>query len=159
MRLVYLGYCAPHLSLLFKWNSFFSLALFYPRIRNGWEKKLTNIEGVGGWGLVHVICVIMTHCVRKLICDSPLSWSYACPSKKILELKGVSDITCADFIFLNQVPHLKKGYKFILARVVFEELKALKDISHLLLIWQAIWSLWNHKTFQQACLDSIELLV
>ena len=61
----------------------------------------------------------------------------------------MSDITCADdFIFLNQVPHLKKGYKFILARVVFEELKVLKDISHLLLIWQATWSWWDHKTFQ-----------
>ena len=89
--------------------------------------------------MVHVISVIMTHCVRKLICDSPLSWSYACPSKKILEPKGVSDITCADdFIFLNQVPHLKKGYRFILARVVFEELKALKDISHLLVRSQNI---------------------
>ena len=37
-----LGYCAPHLSLLFKLNSFFSLVLFSPGIHNGREKKLAN---------------------------------------------------------------------------------------------------------------------
>ena len=97
----------PHLSLLFKSNSFFSLALFSPGIHNEREHKLTNNymwikrffkdviylfccqrhcetffrklsilskiwkrcmvgASVGG----HIICVIMTHYVRKLICDS-----------------------------------------------------------------------------------------
>ena len=34
--------CGPHLSRLFKLNSFFSLALFANAIHNGREKKLTN---------------------------------------------------------------------------------------------------------------------
>ena len=33
------GFCAPQLSLLFKLNSFFILALFPPGIHNGREKK------------------------------------------------------------------------------------------------------------------------
>ena len=42
MHSVHLGYCAPHLTLLFKLNSFFSLALSSPVIHNGREKKLIN---------------------------------------------------------------------------------------------------------------------
>ena len=36
---MYLTYCAPHVSLLFKLNSFFSLTLFSPRIHNGRYEK------------------------------------------------------------------------------------------------------------------------
>ena len=39
---MYLGYCALHLTLLFKLNSFFSLGLLSPGIHNGRGKKLTN---------------------------------------------------------------------------------------------------------------------
>ena len=42
MYSVYLECCAPQLSLLFKPNNFFSLALFSPKILNGRETKLTN---------------------------------------------------------------------------------------------------------------------
>ena len=39
---MYLGHCTPHISLSFKLNSFFSLALFPPGNHNRKEKKLTN---------------------------------------------------------------------------------------------------------------------
>ena len=39
---MYLGYCAPHLRLPFKLNSFSSLTLFSPGIRNGRKRKLTK---------------------------------------------------------------------------------------------------------------------
>ena len=42
MYSVQLEYCAPRLSMLFKLNSFFRLALFSPGIQNGREKNLTN---------------------------------------------------------------------------------------------------------------------
>ena len=43
MHSIYLGYCAPHVSLQFKLNSFFSCAPFSPGIHNGRErKKLSN---------------------------------------------------------------------------------------------------------------------
>ena len=41
-KLVYsvrLGYCAPDLNLLFKLNSFFSLAIYSPGIHNGTKKS------------------------------------------------------------------------------------------------------------------------
>ena len=34
------------------------------------DLEVTHIAGVGERGS-HVVCVIMTHCVRKSICDSP----------------------------------------------------------------------------------------
>ena len=35
-----------------------------------WEWRKWQEMGGGRWG--HLVCVIMTHCVRKSICDSPL---------------------------------------------------------------------------------------
>ena len=43
MYFVYLRYCATHLSLQFKLNSFFSLALFSPGIHKGREKSQPTI--------------------------------------------------------------------------------------------------------------------
>ena len=42
MYSVYLGYCAPRLSLLFQSLSSFNLALFSPGMHNGKEKMLNN---------------------------------------------------------------------------------------------------------------------
>ena len=39
---MYLRYCALHLSLMFRLNTFFSLVLFPSGIHSGREKKLTN---------------------------------------------------------------------------------------------------------------------
>ena len=44
---VYLGYCAPHLSLLLKLNSFFSFVLFSNGSHNGREKKEANQQLYG----------------------------------------------------------------------------------------------------------------
>ena len=100
---MYLGYCALHLTLLFKLNSFFSLGLLSPGIHNGRGKKLTNNymqikrfffccqgnlkhflenyrfcrksgnDAYSKRWRGHVICVNTTHCVRESICDSPLT--------------------------------------------------------------------------------------
>ena len=109
MYSVFLGYCTPHISLLLKLNSFFSLALFYLGIHNGKEKNLTMyikrfFRGViylfatnDIWNIFQetidiVICVILTHCVQKSIYDSPfiwliyLTWTALCSKHRISQI-------------------------------------------------------------------------
>ena len=116
MYSVHLRYCATHLSLLLKLNSFLSLVLFSLGTHKQKRKKanqqlyinqvvlqrcnlpyllsstfetlFTNISilskslemmyivGSGEWSCC---CVIMTHCLRKSICDSPLMLKEICP--------------------------------------------------------------------------------
>ena len=116
MYSVHLRYCATHLSLLFKLNSFFSLALFslgtqrqrrkksnqqlyinqvvlqrcnlHYLLSNTFETFFRNISILSkslkimyivGGGECSRYCVIMTHCLRKWICDSPIILKEICP--------------------------------------------------------------------------------
>ena len=99
ISVVYLGHCAPHLSLLFKLNSFlnwlyflvesttedkavlqrYNLPFLMSRAFETFSRKFRfcrksgNDEYGWGWGS-YFICVIMVYCLQKLICDSHLNW-------------------------------------------------------------------------------------
>ena len=80
-------FCVPGVlySLLhsaFKLNSFFRLALDF--VENLEMLHILGGRG-GGGGWDHIIYVIMIHCVRKSICDSPFSFTptYPCTLSEV----------------------------------------------------------------------------
>ena len=90
----YLKYFAPLLSLLFKLNNFFSLKTKKKTkivvndkhyLENYRFRQKSGIDACSRGVEYHVICFIMTHWVRKSICNSPLILAKMSLLKKYLK--------------------------------------------------------------------------
>ena len=61
-----------------------------------------------GWG--HLVCAIVTHCVRKSICDSPLSKWFIRPSQN--DFNCIKRYSLKKNIFrAKHVPYMRKALR------------------------------------------------